>query len=180
MFVAWNKCHATSDNRGQDNRGQPLSKTRLSPVRTEFSVGHKSFLHNGLMQSQHESIQRVAPPAGSRVAPPAGWVPLRADLDKILGLQNTTCSATDGDVRHRAVLPATGSAPALPARSGHPFPGRPVRPWGVFFLSPGSKYLIFVNPYCRTTCGGMAANRAFFSEISSHTFVAWGEGEVQR
>ena len=43
-----------------------------------------------------------------------GWVPLRSDLDKILGIQNTTCSETDGDVRHRAVLPASGSAPALP------------------------------------------------------------------
>jgi hypothetical protein len=109
-----------------------------------------------------------------------GWVPLRSDLDNILGIQNTTCSETDGDVRHRAVLPATGSAPALP-------PGPAIRsqadqcaPGAPPFLSPDSKYLIFVNPYCITTCGGIAANRAFFSEISSHTSVAWGEGEVQR
>jgi hypothetical protein len=75
-----------------------------------------------------------------------GWVPLRSDLDKILGIQNTTCSETDGDVRHRAVLPATGSAPALPARSGHPFPGRPVRPWGAPISVARLKIFDFCKP----------------------------------
>ena len=45
-----------------------------------------------------------------------GWVPLRADLDKILGIQKTTCSETDGEVQHR------GSA------SEQLCPGRPARP----------------------------------------------------